>query len=123
MRVHKMGTTTAAWRGLHCAPVCGMFRVMPVSLDFLRGVLAVFAVIFAHFAGRSAVAVRRHTVKLSRLYAWVLRTLVVGLAITLRHPIDTMIVAVWLVCLVAFALGWWDAGRARKVEDLSISPE
>ena len=96
---------------------------MPVSLEFLRGVLAVFAVLFAHLAGRSAVAVRRGSQKLSKFYAWVLRTLAVAVALSVRHPIDATILGVWLVALIAFAVGWWDAARPRKVEDLTITPQ
>jgi len=88
--------TTRAW---------GMVRVMPVSFEFLRGVVGVLCVFFAHMAGRSAAAVPRGQQKISRLYGWVLR--------------------VWAVSGVAFAAGWWEVSRAKKSEDLTrqIFPE
>jgi hypothetical protein len=96
---------------------------VPVSFEFLRGVLAVCAVIFAHLSGRSAMAVRKGTQKLSRLYGWILRAVAAAGAIIVKHPVDGLIIGIWAVCLLAFAIGWWDAGRPRKVDDLTISPE
>ena len=52
-----------------------MVRVMPASLEFLRGVLGVLCVIFAHMAGRSGATVHKRQQKVSRLYGWVLRAL------------------------------------------------
>ena len=77
-----------------------MVRVVPVSFEFLRGVLGVLGVIFAHLAGRSGAKVRKGRQKLSGFYGWVIRA-------------------------AAFALGWWDASRARPQEDLThqIFPE
>jgi len=98
---------------------------MPVSLEFLRGVLGVLCVLFAHFAGRTAVAVKKGRQKLPRLYAWVIRALLCAVAISLRHPTDVIDVSVWLLSAAAFALGWWEASREKKPEDLAhqIFPE
>jgi len=97
----------------------------PVSIEFLRGVLGVLCVLFAHFAGRTAVAVHKGRQKVSKLYAWILRAAACGIAISLRHPTDVIDVAVWLLSLAAFASGWWDASRQKSAEDLTheIFPE
>ncbi|PWU09595.1 MAG: hypothetical protein C5B51_05965 [Terriglobia bacterium] len=102
-----------------------MFREMPVSYEFLRGVLGVLCVLFAHMAGRSAIAVRKRRQKLSKFYGWVVRAAVCALGLSLRHPLDTIDIAVWLLSLAAFAAGWWDASREKSTEDLTreIFPE
>ena len=94
-----------------------MFKEMPVSLEFLRGVLGVLCVIFAHFAGRTAAAVKKGRQKPSRLTSWMFRTLACAIAISIRHPLDMIVVAVWLLSVVAFAIGWWDVFRERKEEE------
>jgi hypothetical protein len=98
---------------------------MPVSLDFLRGVLGMLAIFFGHLAGRSGAAVRKGRQKLSRFYGWLIRAAVCLLALSLRFRVDTIDIAVWTLCAVAFALGWWDGSRDKKPEDLThqIFPE
>jgi hypothetical protein len=97
----------------------------PVSIEFLRGVLGVLCVLFAHFAGRTARGVKQGRQKLPKLYAWIIRAAACGIAISLRHPTDVIDVAVWLLSLAAFASGWWDASREKPTEDLTheIFPE
>lgn len=98
---------------------------MPASLEFLRGVLGVLCVMFAHMAGRSGAAVHKGEQKVSRLYAWVLRTLACAAGVGLRRSLDAIDLAVWALSLAAFAWGWWDMSRQRKTEDLTrqIFPE
>ena len=98
---------------------------MPVSFEFLRGVLGVLCILFGHFSGRSAAAVKKGQQKLSRFYGWVIRTAACGIAVSLRFRIDAIDVAVWTLCIAAFAVGWWDASRKKKPEDLThqIFPE
>jgi hypothetical protein len=98
---------------------------MPVSLEFLRGVLGVLCVFFAHMAGRSAGAVRQGRQKLSRLYGWALRTVLCGAIMVFRHEVDSIALGVWGFAVIAFAIGMWDVSRARKQEDLTheIFPE
>jgi hypothetical protein len=98
---------------------------MPVSLEFLRGVLGVLCVLFAHFAGRTATGVKKGQLKVSKLYAWIIRAAACGFALSIRHPVDLIDVSVWLFSLAAFAFGWWDASREKKTEDLTdqIFPE
>lgn len=99
--------------------------VMPASIEFLRGALGVLCVLFAHFAGRTAVSVRKGRQKRPRMYAWIIRAAVCGIAISLRHRVDVIDVSVWLLSLAAFASGWWDASREKETEDLTheIFPE
>jgi hypothetical protein len=98
---------------------------MFVSFEFLRGVLGVLGVIFAHLAGRSGAKVRKGRQKISGFYAWVLRAAACVIVISIRHELGLLDVAVWVLCAAAFAAGWWDASRARTEEDLphQIFPE
>lgn len=98
---------------------------MPASLEFLRGVLGVLCVMFAHMAGRSGAAVRKGRVKISRLYAWILRAAVCAIGVGIRHSIDVIDIGVWVLGVAAFAIGWWDAARQKEPEDLThqIFPE
>ena len=100
-------------------------RVVPVSLEFLRGALGVLCILFAHMAGRSGAALRKGQLKVSRLYAWVVRASVCAIGVAVRHPLDAIDIAVWTLGAAAFALGWWDASREKKSEDLArqIFPE
>jgi len=102
-----------------------MLGVMPVSFDFLRGVLGMLAIFFGHLSGRSAAAVRKGQQKLSRFYGWLIRTAICLLALSLRFRLDIIDIAVWSLCAGAFALGWWDGSRDKKPEDLThqIFPE
>jgi len=96
---------------------------MAVSFEFLRGVLGVLCVFFGHLSGRSAVAVKNGRQRPRTLWSWVVRTLICAIAIWWRFRADVVNLAIWTITLVAFALGWWDASRERKPEDLHISPE
>jgi hypothetical protein len=98
---------------------------MPVSLEFLRGMLGVLCIFFAHMAGRSAAFVRRGQQKVSKLYGWILRTVVCAVVIVFRSPMDSIVIGVWAVSVAAFALGVWAASRQKPPEDLSrqIFPE
>ena len=92
---------------------------MPVSLEFLRGALGVLCVLFAHMAGRAGIGVRQGQQKISRVHAWVLRALVCAIGVGLRHPVDAIDIGVWVLSAAAFAVGWWDASRLKKTEDLT----
>lgn len=91
---------------------------MPVSIEFLRGVLGVFALFFAFVAGRVLADFRRGRVKQSRLTAWILRMLVCSAAIIFpRRAVDALAIAVWAGAVLLFAVGFWSASRPRKEED------
>lgn len=92
---------------------------MPVSFEFLRGTLAVVGLGCAYMAGRSLVAVRKGWVKLSKLYAWLIRAFVCLSAIVFRFPVDTMAIAVWALSAAAFGLAYWQMLNHKPPEDLS----
>ena len=92
---------------------------MPVPLEFLRGALGVLCVFFAYMTGRSAVAVQRGRQKVSYLYRWLIRALICGIVLSLRHPVDSIDLGVWTISLAVFGLGWWGASHERQPEDLS----
>ncbi len=92
---------------------------MPVPIEFLRGVLGLLCLFFAHMAGRSAWAVSRDRQKKSRLYAWIIRATVCGGALLFRHSVDTVVIGVYVLAAVAAAAGWWAESRPKKQEDLT----
>ena len=98
---------------------------MPVSLDFLRGMLGILCIFFAHMAGRSGESVRRGRQKVSRLYGWLLRMLVCAVVLIFRHTVDNVALAVWALSAAAFVLGVWTVSRQKPPEDLTheIFPE
>ena len=96
-----------------------------VPIEFLRGVLGVLCIFFAHMTGRSAAAVRQGRGRLSRLYAWVIRTTLCAVFMAMRHDIDVMAIAVWALAAAAFAAGMWVVFHQKPPEDLTheIFPE
>jgi len=90
---------------------------MPVPIEFLRGILGILCVFFAHMAGRSAAAVRAGRQKNTRLYAWLIRTTVCGAALVFRHPVDAVVIGVYVVAAALFAGGYWAEQRPKKNED------
>ncbi len=96
-----------------------MFRLMRISMEFLRGVLALLGIGCAFMLGRSAAGLRKGWEKKSRFYGWVIRTTVCLVAEAFRHPVDTSDLGVWILAAIAFALGFWHASRKRKTEDLT----
>ena len=96
-----------------------------VSIDFLRGVLGVLCVFFAYMTGRTAAAARLGRFSRTRLYSWVLRTVLCGVFLVFRHPVDTMVIACWALAAGAFAAGMWLVVHQKPPEDLTheIFPE
>ena len=94
-------------------------------MEFLRGVLGLLGVASAYMAGRSAVAVRRGWQKISRLYGWIIRSVLCLLAIAIRFPLDFVDILVWVLALVAFSIAFWSTSRQKPQEDLTrtIFPE
>jgi hypothetical protein len=92
---------------------------MPVPIEFLRGVLGLLCLFFAHLAGRTAWAVRTGRAKTSRLYAWIIRTTVCAGALLFRHSVDGVAIAVFALAAVAAGAGWWVESRPKKEEDLT----
>ena len=98
---------------------------MPVSMEFLRGVLGLIGIACAYMLGRSLAAVRRGWQKPTRVYGWIIRAVLCLVAITLRYGIDTTALIIWLFAAVAFAVALWGASREKQQEDLThtIFPE
>jgi hypothetical protein len=88
-------------------------------MEFLRGLLGVLGMGAAFMTGRSAVAVRKGWQKSSRLYGWVIRTLVCVVAVAFRNPVDTIDLIMWGLTALALAGGMWSALRRRPQEDLT----
>ena len=94
-------------------------------MEFLRGVLGLLGVASAYMAGRSAVAVRKGWQKISRLYGWIIRSVLCLLAVAFRFPLDFVDILVWALALVAFTVAFWSTSRQKPQEDLTrtIFPE
>ena len=94
-------------------------------MEFLRGVLGLLGIASAYMAGRSAVAVRKGWQKISRLYGWIIRSVLCLLAIAFRFPVDFVDILVWALALVAFTTAFWSTSRHKPREDLTrtIFPE
>ena len=102
-----------------------MFEAMPVSMEFLRGVLGLLGIACAYMTGRSVIAVRKGWEKISRLYAWIIRAVLCLAAIAFRFPLDFIDILVWAMALVAFTAAVWTTSRQKPREDLThtIFPE
>jgi hypothetical protein len=88
-------------------------------MEFLRGVLGLIGIGCAYMVGRSVVAVRQGWQKPSRLYGWIVRTILCLAAIVIRHSIDAAAIAIWSLSAIAFAVALWNASREKKQEDLT----
>jgi len=98
---------------------------MPVSIEFLRGVLGLLGIGCAYMIGRSVIAVRKGWQKISRLYGWIIRGVLCLFAIALRFPLDFVDILVWALAFVAFSIALWSTSRQKPDEDLTrtIFPE
>ena len=96
-----------------------MLTVMPVSMEFMRGILGLIGVGCAFMLGRSVVAVRRGGQKQSTLIGWAVRvTLCLG-AVAFRHWVDAADIVVWSLSAIAFGIALWATSRQKKEEDLT----
>ncbi len=91
---------------------------MPIPLDFLRIVLGLFCIFFAHFLGRSIVRVRRGQNPRS-LYGWLIRAAITGGAILWRRGLDGVAIAAFTLAAASLVIGAWDEQRPKKQEDLT----
>ena len=91
---------------------------MPVSLEFLRGLLGGLSIFFAHFFGRALWKVTRGKERKRALYAWALRFLLTLGAICYRS-VDRLAIIILVLDALAFAVGWWDEWRPKHQEDLT----
>jgi hypothetical protein len=91
---------------------------MPIPVDFLRIVLGLFCLFFAHFLGRSMVRVRRGQ-NPRGLYGWLVRFAIAAGVLVWRHGLDGIAIAVLTVSAVSLVVGAWDEQRPKKQEDLT----
>jgi hypothetical protein len=96
-----------------------MLKIMPVSLEFMRGILGFIGIGCAFMLGRSVVAVQRGWQKQSKLIGWAIRVLLCLGAVAFRHSVDAAAIVVWSFSAIAFGVGLWETSRHRKEEDLT----
>lgn len=92
---------------------------MPFPLDFLRGVLGLLLLFFAHFLGRSMVRVRRGLQQPRSLYGWLIRALITAGAVLWHRGLDGEAIAILTLAACSLTLGAWDEQRPKKQEDLT----
>ena len=91
---------------------------MPVSIEFLRGVLGLLGILFAHFLGRTIVKVQKGRARKRALYTWALRFILSVVAVCYL-AVDRLAIIVLVLDGFAFAIGWWDEWRPKHEEDLT----
>jgi hypothetical protein len=99
--------------------------VPSIPIEFLRGVLGVLCVFFAHMAGRSAGAVRLGRQRPSRLYMWIVRVLLCAVFVFFRQGLDFVAILVTSFSVIAFGSGMYLITHQKPPEDLTheIFPE
>ncbi len=93
-----------------------------VPLGFMRGFVGVIGVGCAYMLGRAVAFLRQGRVRVSRVYAWAIRTILCLLAAwyPARPDIDTSDLVVWSLTVVAFALAYWDATRVHEHQEVKL---
>jgi hypothetical protein len=97
----------------------GKLELMPVSMDFLRGVLGMISLGFAYMAGRSVAAVRKGWQKPSALRGWILRLAVCLVFVAFRNPLDLTDIGVFTLAALALGFGYWSTANRKPPEDLT----
>jgi hypothetical protein len=92
---------------------------MPVSIEFLRGIAGFIGIGCAYMLGRSAALFRQGLQKRFRLYAWVFRTALCLVGVSLRNPLDAADIVIWTLAAIAFAAALWNHSRPKIEEDLT----
>ena len=95
-----------------------MLKAM-LPTEFLRGFLGLLGLGCAFMLGRAVVAFRAGQLKISRMYAWLLRTAICMLGLSFRHPVDIVSLIVWALAIIAFSGGYWQAAHPKPPEDLT----
>jgi hypothetical protein len=96
-----------------------MLKLVPVSLEFMRGIVGVIGIGCAYMTGRSLALVRKGAQKQSRLYGWIFRTVLCMVAVGLRHRLNVSDVVIWSLAAIAVAVAFWQHSRETKEEDLT----
>jgi hypothetical protein len=92
---------------------------MPVSFEFLRGILGVIGLGCAYMAGRAFAAFHRHEQPVSRLYGWIIRTVLCLAAIVFRHTVDPTAMVLWGLAALLFGVAYMQTLHRKPPEDLS----
>jgi hypothetical protein len=90
---------------------------MPVSFEFLRGIVGVIGIGCAYVTGRAFVLYRRGLQKQFRFYGWVFRIGLCLVAVGLRHRIDNAAIIIWILSALAFAIAVWQYSREKPEEE------
>jgi hypothetical protein len=90
---------------------------MPVSMEFLRGIIGVIGIGCAYMTGRAFVLYRKGAQKQFRFFGWIFRTALCMVAVGLRHRTDTADLAIWTLAVLAFAAGIWQHSREKEEEE------
>jgi hypothetical protein len=96
-----------------------------IPIEFLRGVLGVLCVFFAHMAGRSAALVRLGRQRPARLYAWIVRVVLCAVFVFFRQGLDFVGILVVAFSAIGFGAGMYMVTHQKPPEDLThqIFPE
>ena len=89
---------------------------MPVSLEFLRGVIGLLGIGCAYMTGRSLVLHRKGLESQFRFFAWVFRTVLCLGAVAFRHRVDNADIVTWTLSAVAFGGAVWAYSRKKPEE-------
>ena len=109
------------WQGAGAVAIGRKLRQiesMPIPVDFLRAVLGLLCVFFAHFLGRSMVRVRRGLPARS-LYGWLIRTAITAGAILWHRGMDGVSIGAFTLAAASLVVGVWDEQRPKRQEDLT----
>jgi len=91
---------------------------MPIPVDFLRVLLGLFCLFFAHFLGRSIVRMRRGQ-SARGFYRWLIRTAIAAGAILWQRGLDNIAIAAYTLAAASLVVGVWDEQWPKKQEDLT----
>ncbi len=89
---------------------------MPIPVDFLRAVLGLFCLFFAHFLGRSMVRVRRGQNPRS-LYGWLIRLAIAAGVLLWHRGLDGVAIAALTLSAASLVVGAWEEQRPKKQEE------
>ena len=92
---------------------------MPVSFELLRGMLGLIGLACAYMSGRALAAFHRQEQPNSRLYGWVIRTVLCLAAIVFRHTIDLTAMLLWGLAAALFGVGYMQMLHRKPPEDLT----
>jgi hypothetical protein len=92
---------------------------MPVSFELLRGMMSIIGLACAYMAGRALAAFHRQEQPISRLYGWIIRTVLCLAAIVFRHTVDLTAMAVWGMATVLFGVAYMHTLHRKPPEDLT----